>query len=149
MVPKPGNWFLDSNDTQGIRWDVSLGGGFFDKLIFALTDATDVGAFLRIIVNGEVEQVLNKNIYTDGTTKLVLVDFGTAVKTRPSCWELHLRCCPGLHHRAPRELCRHALPERRLQPRRHPGLGGSAAGGVLLLGTALAGFALAKRRRVA
>ena len=64
VAPTGGAWFLDSNDTFGMRWDVSLGGGLFNKLVFALTDATDVGAFLRIIVDGQVEEVLNKNVYT-------------------------------------------------------------------------------------
>jgi hypothetical protein len=65
----------------GLRWDVSLGRGLFDKLIFTLTDASDVGAVLRIIVNGEIETVPNRNDYTDGTTKRVLVAFGAAVKS--------------------------------------------------------------------
>lgn len=42
--------FLDSNDTQGIRWDVSLGGGLFNKLVLTLTDAADTGAIMEIMV---------------------------------------------------------------------------------------------------
>jgi hypothetical protein len=44
-----GNW-LDSNDTAGIRWNVSAGGGGFNALAFLLTDVADVGAVFSIKV---------------------------------------------------------------------------------------------------
>lgn len=43
-----GNW-LDSNDTLGMRWDVS-GLGKFNALAFILTDVADVGAIFSIKV---------------------------------------------------------------------------------------------------
>jgi hypothetical protein len=43
--------FLDSNDTSGIRWQVDIG-SMFTRLIFVLTDATDVGATMRISATG-------------------------------------------------------------------------------------------------
>ncbi len=68
--------FLDSNDTYGIRWDVSLGGGFFDKLILTLTDATDVGATMKIMASGMTQTISGLG---NGVTKLIEVDFGTNV----------------------------------------------------------------------
>ena len=44
--------FLDSNDTQGIQWDVSLGGSMFNALVLTLTDAADTGAIMEIVVGG-------------------------------------------------------------------------------------------------
>jgi hypothetical protein len=43
-----GNW-LDSNDTKGMRWNVS-GAGAFNALAFLLTDVADVGAVFSIKV---------------------------------------------------------------------------------------------------
>ena len=80
VLPLGGKWYLDSNDTFGIGWSVALAGGKqFDKLIFALTDPADQGAFLRILVDGVVKQTLSK--LPNGTSKLVMVDFGEAIKS--------------------------------------------------------------------
>lgn len=68
--------FLDSNDTLGIRWDVSLSSGMFDKLILTLTDATDVGATMKIMVGGTTRTISGLG---NGVTKLIEIDFGTAV----------------------------------------------------------------------
>lgn len=150
VVPTPGSWFLDSNDTHGMKWDVSLGGTLFNKLIFALTDATDVGAFLRIIVNGEVETVLNKNVYTNGTTKLVMVDFGEAVKSAtiilgnyafasaPTCVTTARMNCTD------KPFINDGFSIDGIQVSAVP-----LPAGILLLGTALAGFGAMKRRRKA
>ncbi len=68
--------FLDSNDTYGIRWDVSLGGGFFDKLLVTLTDATDVGAEMTIKVGDAITTISGLG---DGAKKLVEIDFGESL----------------------------------------------------------------------
>lgn len=46
-----GKWFLDSNDTFGVKWDVSTG-GLFDSVAFSLSDAADAGAKLTITADG-------------------------------------------------------------------------------------------------
>lgn len=69
--------FLDSNDTMGIGWDISLGGSFFNKLILTLTDAADVGAKL-VIKSGADELALISDL-GDGAQKLIQIDFGSAV----------------------------------------------------------------------
>lgn len=82
VTPTNGSWFLDSNDTWGMIWDVALGGQrAFTQVMFALTDASDTGAFLRIIADGaSVElRTATDNRLPDGNNKLVIIDFGTAV----------------------------------------------------------------------
>jgi hypothetical protein len=68
--------FLDSNDTFGIRWNVDIG-SMFTKLVFVLTDATDVGAQMTIKTEGA------SNAYLFGlgeaNRRLVVIDFGGAV----------------------------------------------------------------------
>lgn len=68
--------FLDSNDTFGIRWDVSLGGRMFDRLVFTLTDATDVGATLYVMAEGMVVPLYG---LANGAKKIVEIDFGMAL----------------------------------------------------------------------
>ena len=65
--------FLDSNDTYGIRWDVSLGAGMFDRLVLTLTDVADVGATMYISAEGMVTSIANLG---NATTKLIEIDFG-------------------------------------------------------------------------
>ena len=69
------NMFLDSNDTYGIRWDIDLGGTMFDKLVFTLTDATDVGA--RMVLNLGGTTTLLSGL-ANGAQKLVEIDLGGA-----------------------------------------------------------------------
>jgi hypothetical protein len=148
VAPTGGAWFLDSNDTFGMRWDVSLGGGLFNKLVFALTDATDVGAFLRIIIDGQIEEVLNKNIYSNGVTKLVVVDFGKAVKEATIELANFTNAAPPVCTRV--TSCRD--PKLLNDGFSIDGIQVSAVplpAGVLLLGSALAGFGALKRRRAA
>ena len=77
ISPDGGSWFLDSNDTWGLSWDVALAGGkAFDKLMFALSDASDVGAFLRISTGSDSFEVRTGGKLSDGNTKLVTIDFG-------------------------------------------------------------------------
>ena len=74
-VPTGGSWFLDSNDTWGMSWDVSIGSKF-DAISFILNDASDVGAFLRISAGGMVEELRTGSKLPDGNAKLVVIDFG-------------------------------------------------------------------------
>lgn len=69
--------FLDSNDTYGMRWDLSLGGRMFNKVVLTLTDASDVGATLYIMVR---DMMVPLSGLADGASKLVEIDFGEAIK---------------------------------------------------------------------
>ncbi len=141
VAPTGGAWFLDSNDTWGMRWDVSLVSGLFDKLVFALTDATDVGAFLRIIVDGQVEEVLSKNIYTNGVTKLVVVDFGQALKEATIELANYTKVVDG------KPFLNDGFSIDGIQVSQISAV--PLPAGVLLLGSALVGFGALKRRRAA
>jgi hypothetical protein len=68
--------FLDSNDTWGIMWNVSLGGSMFNSLVFTLTDASDVGATLHILADGALRTISGLG---DGAKRIVSVDFGYAI----------------------------------------------------------------------
>jgi hypothetical protein len=70
--------FLDSNDTFGIEWLVNIG-SMFDKLIFVLTDATDVGATMTITAPGATPYVFSG--LGNANRQLVVVDFGGAVNS--------------------------------------------------------------------
>lgn len=79
-TPLNGNWFLDSNDTWGMDWNVGLAGGTaFDQVMFTLTDGSDVGAFLRITANGESRELRSGGKLENGNARLVTIDFGAAV----------------------------------------------------------------------
>lgn len=72
------NKFLDSNDTYGIRWDVSLGGSMFNRLALTLSDAADVGATLRVMV-GDVFYDLS--LLSNGSRQIVDIGLGDAVSS--------------------------------------------------------------------
>ncbi|SLN62101.1 hypothetical protein [Ruegeria meonggei] len=77
-----GSWFLDSNDTWGLSWDVALAGGkAFDKLTFALSDGSDAGGFLRITAGGESHELRTDRRLSDGNVRLVTINFGAPTKT--------------------------------------------------------------------
>lgn len=69
---KADNKFLDSNDTFGIAWMVSLGGSLFDSVALTITDATDVGAYMRIVVGDDVFTISGLG---NGAQKIVEIDF--------------------------------------------------------------------------
>jgi hypothetical protein len=76
-----GKWFLDSNDNQGMLWDVKVNGGLtaFDTILFALTDATDQGATLKILAQNGIsafETVVGKS---DGNAQMVLIKFSELI----------------------------------------------------------------------
>ncbi|WP_425092067.1 VPLPA-CTERM sorting domain-containing protein [Tropicimonas sp. S265A] len=84
--PEDGNWFLDSNDTFGFTWEVDKTdvGGSFDKLMFALIDGSDTGAFLRIETgDGAVFEQRNTGAAKlgNGNVAYVVVDFGQVVSS--------------------------------------------------------------------
>jgi hypothetical protein len=70
--------FLDSNDTFGIRWLVNIG-SMFNKIVFTLTDTTDVGATMRINTPGASQVTLQG--LGNANRRLVVVDFGAGVKS--------------------------------------------------------------------
>lgn len=78
-APLIGDWFLDSNDTFGMSWEVSLGGAAFNSLSFVLQDASDSGAFMRISAGGADFETRTGNKLADGNAKLVVIDFGEAL----------------------------------------------------------------------
>ncbi len=70
--------FLDSNDTHGIAWTASLGGAWLDKILLTVRDGAEFGAKMHITVDGDSVSFAGKG---DGDTRLVLIDFGTAVQS--------------------------------------------------------------------
>lgn len=70
------NW-LDSNDTDGIVWNATIGGGLFDEVAFALSDAADLGATLSVIANGDTLTTLIGQ--GNGTVNWVVVSFMDSV----------------------------------------------------------------------
>ncbi len=81
-TPNVGQWFLDSNDTFGMRWDVSLlGNAAFDFLTFSLMDANDVGGFLRITTATDSYELrlTGDPKLPNAAIRLVTIDFGADV----------------------------------------------------------------------
>ncbi|MGR3515170.1 MAG: VPLPA-CTERM sorting domain-containing protein [Paracoccaceae bacterium] len=71
--------FLDSNDTQGIVWDVMLGAGrMFDRIVFTVTDAAEFGNSMRITTSFGTTVV---DAGANGLKRLVQIDFGEAVSS--------------------------------------------------------------------
>lgn len=73
-----GQYYLDSNDTFGIEWDVALAGGaMFNSLAFSLSDATDQGARLRISADdSELDTLLDLG---NGNVQFVVISFADLV----------------------------------------------------------------------
>jgi opacity protein-like surface antigen len=74
--------FLDSNDTKGISWSVDIGSAF-TRILLTLTDATDVGAIMKITANGVSESFnnLKSSGVRNGNIQILLIDFGAPVET--------------------------------------------------------------------
>jgi len=86
LVPDDGAWSLNSNDTQGIVWNVGFTA--FDKIVFSLQDAADQGSIslnIEVTDNGTGEFVtfdtdINPpNNIADGLAQLVVIDFDFTV----------------------------------------------------------------------
>ncbi|MEM6310332.1 MAG: VPLPA-CTERM sorting domain-containing protein [Pseudomonadota bacterium] len=79
-TPGTGAWFLDSNDTFGMVWDVALAGSqAFNSLSFTLSDASDTGAYLRVESEGMTYETRTGGKLGNGNELLVTIDFGQAV----------------------------------------------------------------------
>lgn len=79
MVPDDGEWSLNANDTFGILWDVvkGEGGSLFNRVVFAMMDAADQGAVVRVTVDdGPYEEFSN---LLDSNQQLIVIDFSTLV----------------------------------------------------------------------
>jgi hypothetical protein len=74
-VPTGGSWYLDSNDTHGMSWDVSTGASF-DTVVFTLIDGSDTGAFLRISAEGASYEQRVGGALANGNASIVVVSFG-------------------------------------------------------------------------
>lgn len=76
--PLDGDWYLDSNDTYGIDWDVSTG-STFNTVIFTLVDGSDTGAYLKISTDGETYEQRVGGKLSNGNASIVVVSFDTLV----------------------------------------------------------------------
>lgn len=79
-VPQGGTWFLDSNDTAGIKWTVDTG-SLFNKIAFVLNDGSDQGAFLRITAGGESKELRTGGRLPNGNARTIEISFGEKVST--------------------------------------------------------------------
>ncbi len=75
-----GRWYLDSNDTYGIGWQVAST-RLFDTVMFVLSDGSDVGGFLRIISDGASAEQRTGSRLSNGNSQLVTVSFDTLVSS--------------------------------------------------------------------
>lgn len=76
--------FLDSNDTHGVRWEASLGGALFNRIVLTLTDAADTGATMRILAGGHSVSFAGLG---DGAKRIVEIAFGGGVSTATILFE--------------------------------------------------------------
>lgn len=77
-TPLGGKWYLDSNDTWGMSWNVSTGGQF-NRIIFSLADGSDAGAFLRISAGASSFEQRTGGKLGNGNISLVVIDFDSYV----------------------------------------------------------------------
>ena len=77
-----GEYWLDSNDTFGIRWIASLANNTkFTQLAFSLSDAVDQGATLTVAAAGDfITADLDLSDQNNGTLQWVVVSFENAVE---------------------------------------------------------------------
>ena len=75
-----GRWYLDSNDTFGMGWFVETG-SLFSRIVFNLTDGSDVGGYLSIISDGTRTEQRTGGKLANGDVTTVVVDFGRAVSS--------------------------------------------------------------------
>lgn len=71
-----GKWFLDSNDTLGVGWDVSTG-GLFNAVAFTLSDAADTGATLSVFADGVLLESFLKQ--KNGVADFIVIAFSQMV----------------------------------------------------------------------
>ncbi len=121
------NW-LDSNDTLGIRWDATLASGeSFRQVAFSLSDAADQGAELSISTGGStLETFVGQG---NGTVDWIVITFGSDVTSATIELANMVRLDDGF---GIDDATIAAVP---------------LPAGLLLLGTALGGLGVARRRR--
>lgn len=118
--------FLDSNDTLGILWNVATG-NLFNRVIFSLSDAADVGATLTIAAGGATRDF---SLQPNGVVDLIIITFDSLIANA----EIELRNSQLNDGIGIDQISVGAIP--------------LPAGGVLML-SALGGLALARRRKSA
>ena len=76
-VPESGSWSLNANDTLGIVWNVIYkGGALFNRVVFALMDASDQGATVTVSANGASETLSG---LASGNQQLIVIDFAELI----------------------------------------------------------------------
>jgi hypothetical protein len=76
---KANDKFLDSNDTFGILWNVSLGADrMFDRIVFTVTDAAEFGGTFSIGTNGATTNIVNG---ANAVRNLIEITFDQAVSS--------------------------------------------------------------------
>jgi len=76
-VSPGGTKFLDTNDTEGMEWEVDTG-ELFNKIAFSLTDVADVGATMTISVAGHLE-TFDLSSLLDANLQLVEITFSDRI----------------------------------------------------------------------
>ncbi len=71
-----GRWFLDSNDTLGMSWEVNTG-GLFNSIAFTLSDAADAGATLSVLADGGLLETFVKQ--KNGVTDFIVISFSDMI----------------------------------------------------------------------
>lgn len=80
-VPLGGQWSLNANDTYGVSWAVEKeqGGSMFNRIVFALMDAADIGnTVVRVSVGNDFAELSGLQ---NAEQKLIVIDFGSLVDT--------------------------------------------------------------------
>ncbi|MEJ6395039.1 VPLPA-CTERM sorting domain-containing protein [Gymnodinialimonas sp. 2305UL16-5] len=79
ILPEPGQYALNSNDTLGLSWVAELaGGGLFNQLVFALRDAADNKATLTVDTGTASASFSNLG---NNNEQLFVVDLGALVSS--------------------------------------------------------------------
>lgn len=75
-----GSFHLDSNDVQNMAWNVALAGDrMFDRLVFNIFDAADVGSTFSILVDG-ITYFTSAGQRMNGEVSLVTIVFAHKVR---------------------------------------------------------------------
>jgi len=124
--------FLDSNDTFGISWAADIGGQAFNRLLLTLTDAADTGATMKVTAGGVTSSFSTAG---NGNQQVVVVDFATAVTSAVFYFE-------NIGNGGNLTNDGFSIDDIAIAPVPVPA-------GLLLMGTALAGFGAMRRSKKA